>query len=288
VEEPKATLLIIEDDVDITEMLHAYFTIQEYNVIISNWGEDGLHVCQEKLPDLVILDIRLPDIDGFEVARRLRANRRTRDLPIIFLTEKKERSERLKGLALNADDYITKPFDVQELRLRVRNTLQRSKRSSLTNPITHLPEGNLVDENLTRFLSATDSALIVVALKNLNQFREVYGFVAADDLLRAIALIMMDLLQEKGSPEDFLGHLSPQDFVIITKPQLTIQLKDQLQKRLNQSFDKFYSDKDRETGIFGERLLKASINDVQAGQKIIHNLSQLKTRLEKLYKQSPK
>ena len=86
----------------------------------------------------MILDIRLPDIDGFEVARRLRGNRKTREIPIIFLTEKRERGDRLKGLELQADDYITKPFDIQELRLRVRNALQRSRQGSLTNPVTGL------------------------------------------------------------------------------------------------------------------------------------------------------
>lgn len=287
-EETKPTLLIIEDDVDITEMLHAYFTVQGYDVQSANWGEDGLKACQESLPDLVILDIRLPDIDGFEVARRLRSNRRTKDLPIIFLTEKRDRADRLKGLALNADDYITKPFDIQELRLRVRNTLQRYKRATLTNPITGLPEGNLVDESLSRCLHQPDSALLVISLRHIEQFRETYGFVATDDFLRAVAIIMQDTLGEKGSGEDFIGHLTPQDFVIITKPLLIAPLKELLTKRLSQSFDKFYSDKDRETGTFGERMLTLQIKELQAGRTIIKDLAQLKERLEKLYRQAAK
>ncbi len=106
----------------------------------------------------MILDIRLPDIDGFEVARRLRANRKTREIPIIFLTEKRERNDRLKGLELQADDYITKPFDIQELRLRVRNALQRSRQGPLTNPVTGLPEGSLVDEALEQGLVCPEAA----------------------------------------------------------------------------------------------------------------------------------
>ena len=78
---------------------------------------------------------------GYEVASRLRKNRRTSGIPIIFLTEKRSRSERLQGLELGADDYITKPFDIQELRLRVRNSLQRSTLGSVTNPVTNMPEG---------------------------------------------------------------------------------------------------------------------------------------------------
>ena len=98
-------ILIVEDDLDVAEMLNAYFGVQGYDVTTVNWGEDGVRKCLESRPNIVILDIRLPDIDGYEVARRLRENRRTADIPIIFLTEKRERGDRLKGLELHADDY---------------------------------------------------------------------------------------------------------------------------------------------------------------------------------------
>ena len=116
--EENGTLLIIEDDLDIAGMLNDYFRVQGYDVITANWGEDGIRSCEQNQPDIIILDIRLPDIDGFEVARRLRDDRKTKEIPIIFLTEKRQREDRLTGLKLGADDYITKPFDVQELRLR--------------------------------------------------------------------------------------------------------------------------------------------------------------------------
>ncbi len=124
VAEAKSKILIVEDDLDIAEMLNAYFRVQGYEVFTVNWGEDGVRAAQTVLPDLMILDIRLPDIDGYEVARRVRTDRRTNEIPIIFLTEKRERIDRLQGFEVGADDYITKPFDVQELRLRVRNALE--------------------------------------------------------------------------------------------------------------------------------------------------------------------
>src|SRR5258708_2973261 len=136
----KPKILVVEDDLDVAEMLNAYFRVQGYDVYTVNWGEDGVRSAQTVHPDLVILDIRLPDIDGYEVAKRLRGDRRTREIPIIFLTEKREREDRLQGLELGADDYITKPFDLQELRLRVRNALQRLSQRSLTNPPRALPE----------------------------------------------------------------------------------------------------------------------------------------------------
>lgn len=106
----KSKILVVEDDLDVAEMLNAYFRVQGYEVFTVNWGEDGVRACQTVSPDLVVLDIRLPDIDGYEVARRLRTDRRTQDVPIIFLTEKRDRADRLHGLELGADDYITKPF----------------------------------------------------------------------------------------------------------------------------------------------------------------------------------
>ena len=131
--EDKKTVLIIEDDLDIADMLNSYFRVQGFDVLTVNWGEDGIQAAQTSLPDLVILDIRLPDIDGYQVAQEIRGNRRTENIPIIFLTEKRHRKDRLRGLALGADDYITKPFDIQELRLRVRNALRRQSQSTLNN-----------------------------------------------------------------------------------------------------------------------------------------------------------
>jgi DNA-binding response OmpR family regulator len=262
VNEPKTTLLIVEDDLDIADMLNAYFRVQGYEVLTVNWGEDGVRSCQANLPDLVILDIRLPDIDGFEVARRLRGNRKTKAIPILFLTEKRERSDRLKGLELKADDYITKPFDIQELRLRVRNALQRTRQGTLTNPVTGLPEGSLVDEALQACVGSPDAVAMAVSLRNINRFREVYGFVASDDMLRAVSLMIRDTVFERGSPDDFVGHLSLTDFVILARQAQVVELQSRLQKRLEQSFGYFYSDQDREQGTFRNQALCVQIHPV--------------------------
>lgn len=263
-EDEKAALLIVEDDVDVAEMLSAYFQAQGYEVHTVQWGEDGLRAAQSTLPDLIILDIRLPDIDGFEVARRLSEQRKTRDIPILFLTERRERSDRLRGLQLNAEDYITKPFDIQELRLRVRNALRRARQGSLTNPVTGLPEGALVDEHLQAWLDDPTAALFCVSILQLDYFREVYGFVASDDLLRALALMLQDLLKEMSREEAFIGHLTQTDFVVIARLESRSAFLQRAQKRLEQSFDYFYRDQDRERGLFRENGLQARIRELQA------------------------
>jgi DNA-binding response OmpR family regulator len=280
VNEAKLTILIVEDDLDIADMLNAYFRVQGYDVQTVNWGEDGVRSCQTSMPDLVILDIRLPDIDGFEVAKRLRANRKTKDIPIIFLTEKRERDDRLKGLQLQADDYITKPFDIQELRLRVRNVLLRSRQGSLTNVVTGLPEGSLVDEALHMSLENNRSVVMIVSLKNLNRFREVYGFVASDDLLRAVSLMIRDAVRDLGGQGDFVGHLSASDFLILTSTDYVSPIRDRTRKRLEQSFDYFYSDQDREMGTFRDNQLRVQIKDVFLSNIKQSDIQYLKAELE--------
>jgi len=284
--EQKPVILIVEDDLDIADMLNAYFKVQEYEVMTVNWGEDGVRACQNTPPDLVILDIRLPDIDGFEVARRLRANRKTQDIPIIFLTERRERLDRLRGLELRAEDYITKPFDIQELRLKVRNTLMRAKRGSLTNPVTGLAEGALLDERLKQCLKQSDWTILVISLINVVNFREAYGFVASDDLLRAVAVMLQDALREQGGTEDFLGQLTGADFMIVSKASASSTLlRDRIQKRLEQSFDYFYRDQDRSTQAFKNQRLGLRISELLAAQSQARELDQLKLEVERLYRQ---
>jgi len=243
--EKKPDLLIVEDDLDVAEMLNAYFNVQGFQVRMANWGEDAIQACQERLPDLVILDIRLPDIDGFEVARRLRTNRRTSNIPIIFLTEKRARSDRLHGLELGADDYVTKPFDIQELRLRVQNALSRAEIVAVTNPVTNLPEGALLDEQLDAVISKQRWAILVIDLEHMDTFRDRYGFVAADDVLKAISLMIMNSIRDAGSGEETVGQIGPAQFVIAADPDRIQPIRERVINRLEQSIDYFYPLRDR-------------------------------------------
>src|SRR3990170_2982133 len=144
----KGRILIVEDDFDISNMLRIYFSGQGYEVNVAPRGGDALTMARQQLPHLIVLDIMLPDLDGYAVCRELRQTTRTSHIPIIFLTQKDERSDRIAGLELGADDYITKPFDIEELKLRVQNAIARSERENLTNPTTGLPSGRLNEEQL--------------------------------------------------------------------------------------------------------------------------------------------
>ena len=280
----KPKILIVEDDLDVAEMLNAYFRVQGYEVFTVNWGEDGIRSCQTVHPDLVILDIRLPDIDGYEVAHRLRGDRRTAEIPIIFLTEKRDRSDRLQGLELGADDYITKPFDVQELRLRVRNALKRVSQGSLTNPVTGLPEGALVDEKLSEVLGKDGVALLLVSIDNIVSFREAYGFVSSDDVLRAISLMIINTMREVSRPEDFLGHINGTDFILVIPPSNLMVLSEKLRARLEQSVEYFYPIKDREKMTQSQNRLGVKLAEIPSLKGIFTEVNEVKIELMRLKK----
>ena len=236
----KQTILIVEDEPELSEMLAEYLLAQGYQVLSAGWGDEAVKTCQEKTPSLVLLDIGLPDINGYEVAKRIQTHRRTRHIPIIFLTQRHERTDRMQGLELGAVDYVTKPYDLQELHLRMRNAIKRAAQDALVSATTGLPEGRLVDERLAELLLAQDWAIVVAHLRRMNRFREAYGFVAADDVLRAVATILKDTVQKAGTDNDLVGHLTAENFIIVTTPQAVTEMESQVRERLGRAIDYFY------------------------------------------------
>lgn len=239
-------ILVIEDDVDTAEMLRDGFETLGYEVATAAWGEDALRAAEVRPPDLVVLDIRLPDIDGYEVCRQLRSHRRTKDVPIIFLTERLGRVDRLTGLELGAVDYITKPFDFQELRLRVRNALRRASIRAMMNPITGLPTDPIVNNQLSMLLHQKRWAVLCIGIHNLREFSDRRGFVAGDKVLRATAAIMKRTAEEMGEENSFIGHLGESDFVLIGHPSKMGRLRGQIAARLERVIGCLYPFEERE------------------------------------------
>jgi two-component system response regulator VicR len=118
-----ARILIVDDEPAIVDMLAYNLKRAHYQVIVARDGEEALHLARREQPDLIILDLMLPRLDGLEVCRAIR---RERDVPIIMLTARDAEVDRVVGLELGADDYVVKPFSVRELMVRVRNVLRRS------------------------------------------------------------------------------------------------------------------------------------------------------------------
>lgn len=244
----KARLLITEDDVDISNMLKIYFSGLGFEVDTALRGKDALEKTRQALPHLIILDIMLPDIDGYEVCRRLRTNTRTSHIPVIFLTQKDERSDRLQGLELGADDYITKPFDIEELKLRVQGAIRRSERESLTDPRSGLPAGRLIEEQLRRIIRETSWACLDIRINDFEPFNDVYGFVAGDDVLRFAGMLIGEVLDELGTPDDFIGHAGGDNFVILTSEAIAPTIRQKLKTRFAEEVISHYNFMDRQQG----------------------------------------
>ncbi len=245
----KARLLIVEDDIDISNMLRIYFSSQGYDVDIAPRGSDALDKTRQVMPHLLILDIMLPDIDGYEVCRVLRTNTRTSHIPVLFLTQRDERSDKLKGLELGADDYITKPFDIEELKLRVQNALARAERESLTDPQTGLPSGRLIEDQLRKLIRQTDWAFLDIRINNFEPFKDVYGFIAGNDVLRFTAMLLGEVVDEAGTDTDFIGHVGGDNFVVATSTQAAAMVKVRLKERFKAEVLSHYNFMDRQQGF---------------------------------------
>jgi diguanylate cyclase (GGDEF)-like protein len=244
----KARLLITEDDVDISNMLKIYFSGLGYDVDVAMRGSDALEKTRQVLPHLIVLDIMLPDIDGYEVCRTLRTNTRTSHIPVIFLTQKDERSDRLQGLELGADDYITKPFDIEELKLRVQGAIRRSERESLTDPRSGLPAGRLIEEQLRKIIREKGWAYLDIRINNFDAFKDVYGFVAGDDVLRFTGMLIGETLDEIGTSADFIGHAGGDNFIVITTEGASSAITSKLKERFAEQVLSHYNFMDRQQG----------------------------------------
>src|SRR5512145_2210577 len=245
----KPRLLVVEDDIDIGNMLKIYFSGMQFDVDVAVRGSDALDRTKQVLPHLIVLDIMLPDIDGYEVCRNLRTSIRTSHIPVIFLTQKDERSDKLQGLELGADDYITKPFDIEELKLRVQGAIRRSERESLTDPRSGLPAGRLIEEQLRRIIREKGWALLDARLNSFEPFKDVYGFVAGDDVLRFTSMLIGEVVVELGTTSDFIGHAGGDNFIIISKEEKAEAIKARLKERFDTEVQAHYNFMDRQQGF---------------------------------------
>lgn len=245
----KGSILVVEDDFDISNMLKIYFTGQGYAVEVAPKGADAISATRKQLPNLIVLDINLPDMSGYDVCKELRTTTRTKHIPIIFLTQKDDRSDKIIGLEMGADDYVTKPFDIEELKLRIGNSIKSADQIKKINPVSNFPTGAPIEEHLRELMrNSADWSYIDVKITNFEPFKEIYGWQAGDEVIRATALMMADILEQQGTSEDFAGHPSNDNFVLISHANNVAQLIESLQTRFGTEILQHYSFIDRERG----------------------------------------
>jgi PleD family two-component response regulator len=270
----KRRILIVEDDPDIGTMLREYFESQGFEISVAARGRDALSLTRHSLPQLIVLDIMLPDMDGYEVCRQLRSSTRTGHIPILFLTQRDERRDRITGLELGADDYITKPFDIEELRLRVQNAMARAERESLTDPRTGLPASRQIEVRLQEILPRKGWSMLNCRLLEFDSYRAAYGDAAGDDFLRFAADQIIQTVDEQGAPDDFIGYAGGDSFIVLTEEARAAVMEAQLKNRFTRTVPNKYSYVDQQRGYVLIR--NGSGAEVRAGLvslavKVIHS-----------------
>lgn len=241
-------ILVIEDDYDVAEMLVMYFSSHQYEVFHADAGYVGIEMARANFPQLILLDVMMPDIDGYETCRLLRQASLTKYIPIIFLTQRDERANKVKGLELGADDYITKPFDVDELRLRVQGAIRRATRENLHETRTGLPTGSLVREELERRpLLNQDYSTFWLGIDGYKIYSDAYGFIAGNEIFAFAAKTIQKAVSEHGTPNDFVG-VSDDHFVVLTSTTDAAGLEQSIRSHFDEHVKSFYTFADIERG----------------------------------------
>ena len=241
-------ILMVEDDLGVAGTLEGYFKQQGYQVDHVIQGKEALDYCRQQLPDIILLDTTLPDIDGYTVCRELRAATRTSLLPIVFLTEERSLEKRVAGLEAGANDYVAKPFDIDELHLRIKAAIRAHQHFSLTDPKTNLPSGRLIEEQLRKLVGETTWTLLYIGVDNVAPFNTEYGFVAGDEALRFAGNVIQDTVTQFGTLDDFVGRASNEVFLVITRSSRVDIMLDELRERFGAGIQLYYKSEHRERG----------------------------------------
>lgn len=233
-------ILVVEDEIITSDLLRRYFEMVGYEVVSALTGSNAIKFAGETQPEVIILDIMLPDMDGYEICRQLRSDERTKRIPIIFLTQKDDRRDRLDGLGLGADDYITKPFDVEELRLRVHNIISRMGGTPLVDPRTSLPNMTLIKERLPRILGDPESIFLDIQIDYFSPFTDKYGPVAGNQVVRSAAKIIGDVLHQYDPTGSFIGHPRDDHFLLGIKSSAAEKVEKELPERFKRHVEQYY------------------------------------------------
>jgi diguanylate cyclase (GGDEF)-like protein len=257
------TILVVDDDPDIARFVEVNLRSAGYDVAVAGDGEEALERAGDIRPDLVLLDVMMPRIDGFEVAQRLRKNPQTANTSIIMLTAKALSADKVTGLQSGADDYIIKPFDPIELLARVKGTLRRAKEMRNLSPLTGLPGNIRIQEQIERQVrEARPFAVLYCDLDNFKAYNDQKGFVRGDRLIQATARIIQDAVVEKDGADSFVGHVGGDDFVVVVNPETAEGVAQSVCEKFDLALTEFYEPEDLERGFVRIEDRKGVLQDI--------------------------
>jgi DNA-binding response OmpR family regulator len=247
--EPIATVLIADDDPRILQLLRVFLDKAGYEVVLVENGSEAVRLAQDLVPDIILVDVMMPQMDGFEVCRQLRNDTRTSHLPILMLTSRSATQDKIAGLESGADDYVTKPFDLDELLARVRSLLRRATEMPVRNPLTGLSGNRLLREELKHRLErGVPLALLYIDLDNFKAFNDAYGFLRGDEAIQLMGRLVQQTIVQHGAPHDFIGHIGGDDFAVVTDPEYVEPICTGLIQRFDQEIALLYDPEDLERG----------------------------------------
>lgn len=222
-------ILIADDEAQVRELLSLVLSSQGYEVFTASNGDQLVRMAQDHMPDLLLVDLMMPQLDGYEAIRQLRNDTRTAHLPMIILTARATPNDVVTGFESGADDYITKPFNTDELLARIKSHLRRAAQRPVHNPLTGLAGNILLTEELKYRVKRNDPfALLHIDLNNFKSFNDTYGFARGDRVIKLVADILTECVAVYGSGNDFIGHIGGDDFVVITVPDVVEPLCTQI------------------------------------------------------------
>jgi PleD family two-component response regulator len=242
-------ILVADDDRDIGRFVELNLTLEGFDVELVHDGEAALRSASANPPDLIVLDVMMPVMDGVEVVRRLRAQAATAAVPVVMLTAKSLSADKVVGLTAGADDYIVKPFDTLELVARVRTTLRRTADNRAVSPLTGLPGNHRIDiEIASRAAIGEPYAVCHVDLDEFKSFNDAYGFLRGDELLLALSGCLQEVGSRQGEPAVFVGHVGGDDFVLVCSPEQAEPMCAELVKEFDGLVPGFYEADDLTRG----------------------------------------
>jgi diguanylate cyclase (GGDEF)-like protein len=214
-----STVLVVDDDAEVAEFIERNLRHEGFEVLVARDGAEALRIINTSLPDLALVDVLMPKVDGIEVVRQLRSIAATASLPVIMLTATSLPADKVVGLRAGADDYIVKPFDTLELVARVRSTLQRNADMRAASPLTGLPGNHRINDEID-VRTTTDEGFAVchIDIDNFKAFNDRYGWMRGDDVIELLASALKVAGAEAGEPPPFVGHVGGDDFVVICTP----------------------------------------------------------------------
>ena len=245
----KARILSAEDEPALRDVLRMQLELEGYDVIEAHDGRQALEQASGEMPDLVLLDVMMPFMDGYGVCRQLRAQFSTRHIPVVMLTARTDMQAKVHGLEGGANDYVTKPWNRNELMLRIRNVLEWSKQQRSASPLTGLPGNHSINDEIRRRLASGERfALLQIDIDHFKAFNDYYGYARGDQAIQMLSRILTESVQRFCGTDSFVGHIGGDDFLVLTSPDKAEELGEQILEWFNTSSRELYDQEDRERG----------------------------------------